>query len=92
MFGFGQGEIIMLLVVVLLLFGPKNLPRLAQSIGRSARELKNGLQGVGDEVKDAMSEEPTTPRSTSVNNPPAASDVADAEPAEQTDNDQKPTT
>ncbi|HOE98040.1 MAG TPA: twin-arginine translocase TatA/TatE family subunit [Candidatus Sumerlaeota bacterium] len=57
MFGIGQTELIVLLVIVLLIFGPKNLPRLAQSIGRSARELKNGLNGITDDLKDSAHED-----------------------------------
>ena len=56
MFGVGSKELIILLVIVLLIFGPKNLPRLAQSIGRSLRELKNGLSGLNDEMKGTMKE------------------------------------
>lgn len=46
-------DMIIVLVIVLLLFGPKNLPKLAQSIGKSVRELKNGLHGMTDEEKEA---------------------------------------
>lgn len=53
----GSTEMIIVLVIVLLIFGPKNLPRLAQSFGRSVRELKKGLQGMGDDVKSATDED-----------------------------------
>lgn len=49
---FGTAEMILILVVVLLLFGPDKLPELARSIGKSAKEFKkaqiqveNGLTG-----------------------------------------------
>ncbi len=39
----GPWEILILLVVVLLVFGPKRLPEVGRSLGRSVRELKSSL-------------------------------------------------
>jgi sec-independent protein translocase protein TatA len=50
----GWPEIVVILVVVLLLFGSAKLPELARSIGKSARELRKGMQ----EDEDADAEEP----------------------------------
>lgn len=58
----GIGEWAIVLVIVLIFFGPKNLPKLAQSIGKSVRELKNGLNGIGDDLKDALSTPPEAPK------------------------------
>jgi sec-independent protein translocase protein TatA len=44
----GAGEIVLIIVVLLLLFGARKLPDLARSIGRSARELRKGMEE-GDE-------------------------------------------
>lgn len=49
---FDGPDMIIVLVIVLLLFGPKNLPKLARSIGSSVKELKNGLHGMTDEEKE----------------------------------------
>lgn len=50
----GAGEIILILAVLLLLFGAKKLPELARSLGRSAKELKEGLrEGEDDEAEAA---------------------------------------
>lgn len=47
---FGAGEIILILVVVMLLFGATKLPQLARSIGASAKEFRKGVEeGIGDE-------------------------------------------
>lgn len=45
----GAGEIVLIVVVLLLLFGARKLPELARSIGRSARELRKGMREDDDE-------------------------------------------
>ncbi|MBI4125335.1 MAG: twin-arginine translocase TatA/TatE family subunit [Deltaproteobacteria bacterium] len=47
----GWGEWVVIAVLVLLLFGPKRLPELARSIGRSLRQFQHGLQDLKDEIK-----------------------------------------
>jgi len=44
MFGLGFTELVVLLVVVLLLFGPSRLPQLMESIGKSIQSLRRGLR------------------------------------------------
>ncbi len=41
----GPLELILILAVVLLIFGPGKLPNLAKAIGKSVTELKDGLRG-----------------------------------------------
>lgn len=45
----GPLEIVLILAVVLLIFGPGKLPGLAKSIGRSVVELKEGLKSKPEE-------------------------------------------
>lgn len=46
MFGkIGPLEVILVLAVILLIFGPSKLPGLARAIGKSVVELKDGLKG-----------------------------------------------
>jgi TatA/E family protein of Tat protein translocase len=44
MFGLGATELVVLLVVVLLLFGPSRLPQLMESLGRSIQSFRKGLK------------------------------------------------
>ena len=44
-FGIGPLEIIIVLIVVLLIFGPKRLPDLGRSLGRGMREFKESVTG-----------------------------------------------
>jgi sec-independent protein translocase protein TatA len=46
----GPLEIAVVLVIVLIIFGPKRLPELGQSMGRGIREFKNSISG--DKDKD----------------------------------------
>jgi sec-independent protein translocase protein TatA len=45
----GPLEIIVLLVIVLLIFGPKRLPDLGRSLGRGMREFKDSVTGKDDD-------------------------------------------
>ena len=49
----GPWEILILLVVVLLVFGPKRLPEMGRSMGRGMREFKQSITGKDDEAKPA---------------------------------------
>jgi sec-independent protein translocase protein TatA len=51
----GPLEIAVVLIIVLIIFGPKRLPELGQSMGRGIREFKNSLSGDKDD-KDSPEE------------------------------------
>ncbi|HLG32594.1 MAG TPA: twin-arginine translocase TatA/TatE family subunit [Ignavibacteriaceae bacterium] len=52
MFGnLGAGEIILILLVILILFGAKKIPELARGIGKGMSEFKKGLKDVEEEIK-----------------------------------------
>ena len=51
MFGFGHWEILAIIAVILLLFGPSKLPALGRSIGEGVRNLKKGLKK-GDDKEE----------------------------------------
>jgi len=51
----GTGEIIIIAVVILLLFGAKRIPELMKGMGKGVRGFKDGLKGIED---DLNSDEP----------------------------------
>jgi len=61
MFGnIGTPEIILILLVVLILFGAKKLPELAQGLGKGIREFKKSMKDVEDEIKSEPVEKKKT--------------------------------
>jgi sec-independent protein translocase protein TatA len=55
----GPLEIIIILVIVLIVFGPKRLPDLGRSLGRGMREFKDSVTGKDrDELPEASAEKP----------------------------------
>ena len=55
---FGFGEILLVIIVIIIFFGPKRIPDIAQSIGKGLREFKKAMRDVQDEVSSAVNEEP----------------------------------
>ena len=48
-FGIGVTEMIILLVVLLVFFGPKRLPEMGRSLGKGMREFKDSISGKDDD-------------------------------------------
>jgi sec-independent protein translocase protein TatA len=57
MFGIGQTELLVFLIIVMVLFGGSRIPALARSLGKSITEFKKGVAGI-DEEKSESGEEP----------------------------------
>lgn len=47
---FGTGEIIIIAIVVLLLFGGKKIPELMKGLGKGIRNFKEGVKGIEDDI------------------------------------------
>jgi sec-independent protein translocase protein TatA len=52
MFGLGTPEIVIILVIVLVLFGPKQLPKLGKSLGATMKSIREGAEGKDDEEEE----------------------------------------
>jgi sec-independent protein translocase protein TatA len=68
-FGIAWWEILLILLLVLLVFGPKRLPEMGRSLGRGFREFKESITG---QDKDEKAELP----------PPEEAEEAESKPAE----------
>jgi sec-independent protein translocase protein TatA len=81
MFGIGHGpEIIVLLIVVLLVFGPGKLPEIGSAFGRGIREFKDATNG----LQDSSPVQPTLqqPQQSRAIQPPVAEQQWTAQSAE----------
>jgi sec-independent protein translocase protein TatA len=73
-FGVGATELIILLVIVLIIFGPKKLPQLGRSLGGGLREFKNSVSGKGGNDDDDEPEVIEGPDRSNVTTAAAADD------------------
>jgi sec-independent protein translocase protein TatA len=54
--GMGVPELIIILVVALLIFGPKNLPKLGSALGKTVKNVREGLENK-DELPEGEDDE-----------------------------------
>ena len=85
LFNLGGGEIILIIVLVLVLFGAKKLPELAKGLGQGIKEFKKATREVTDEIQNSTAEDvpqrklpsapvqPPQPVENTVSQPPASS-------------------
>lgn len=57
MFRFGMGELSIILLIVLLLFGGRKLPEIARAIGKSLKEFKKAGKEIRDSVDEATGDD-----------------------------------
>jgi TatA/E family protein of Tat protein translocase len=60
----GPLEILVILVIALLIFGPNKLPELARTVGRGMREVRRLQRMVQRELDDVLAEPTPSPRPT----------------------------
>ena len=65
----GPLELVIILVVVLVIFGPKRLPDLGRSLGSGMREFKDSVTGKDDKRRDAARTAPRSPSRTAAATP-----------------------
>lgn len=54
----GPGELLVILLIALLVFGPRKLPELGKSLGAGIREFRKGTQGLKEELEGSFREAP----------------------------------
>jgi len=54
MFGIGMQELIIIAIIALLIVGPKKLPDLAKTLGKSFGELRKAADGITDDLKQTL--------------------------------------
>ena len=57
----GPAEILVILIVALIVLGPKKLPEAGRQVGKAIAEVRKWSQGFQDEIKSAMDPEATRP-------------------------------
>ncbi len=55
----GWNELVVILVIVLVIFGPRRLPELAEAMGKSIRKFKEASRDVEEEITTAVKKEET---------------------------------
>ena len=56
MFGLGWQELVIILVIALIIFGPKKLPELGKSLGQAIRGFRDGTTKATEEAKKELKE------------------------------------
>lgn len=67
-FGIGIWELLVLLLVLLLVFGPKRLPEMGRQLGKGMREFRDSVTGKDDdrdEIDEVAAELPPAQNTTS---------------------------
>jgi sec-independent protein translocase protein TatA len=53
----GGTEILVILFVVFIFFGPKKLPELGKNLGRGLREMRKAMRDIQDDVEKAVKDD-----------------------------------
>ena len=77
--GMGVPELLVILLVALIIFGPKNLPKLGTAIGKTVKNVREGMEEGSDDKDVAKAEKSSS--SENVEEVVADSDDADADVA-----------
>ena len=54
--GMGVPELLIILAVILLIFGPKNLPKLGSALGKTVKNLREGVGGAKAEAEEGFAD------------------------------------
>lgn len=86
MFGFigniGPWELVLILLIALIIFGPGKLPEVAKGLGKAVNQFKNASSGLQKEFQEAIkdTEQLVDPPKTIVNEPEVVKAAATTDP------------
>jgi len=49
-FGLGGSEVMLVFLIILLIFGPSQIPKMARGIGQALREFRKAQREIGEEI------------------------------------------
>ncbi|MAQ15342.1 MAG: twin-arginine translocase TatA/TatE family subunit [Sandaracinus sp.] len=78
MMGLGPGELVLVLIIVLLIFGASRLPQIGEGLGKAVRNLKRGLSD-DDDIEVTPKDKQVAQRSSAKS---ASEEVSEAEVVE----------
>ena len=80
--GLSGGELVLVLVVILVLFGARRIPEFAKGLGKGINEFKKASREVTDEIERAVDDHPPTPapKVNSTTTPPNTQPAASSSP------------
>ena len=61
MFGLGGSELLIVFVIILLVFGPSQIPKMAKGLGQAMREFRKAQNEISDELRSEETKAPKPP-------------------------------
>lgn len=79
MFGMGHIEILIIFLIILLIFGAKRIPEMAQGLGKGIREFRTAMRDVQEEI-DINAPPSSNAQKNNIETTPATESVAQNAP------------
>lgn len=76
--GMGVPELLVILIIALIIFGPKNLPKLGSALGKTVKNVREGMEDEEPKQVEAAADEPAKDVSVAATDEDADADDEDA--------------